>query len=96
MGIHLFIFLISLIVSTFIFGQSTSFLEEEEKLLALLNELRSAENNSEKNAANLVFKTELAKVLELSGSIDYPFSKLTTVGFIDSPDKQMRIVNYNI
>jgi len=89
-------FLISLIVSTFIFGQSTSFLEEEEKLLALLNELRSAENNSEKNAANLVFKTELAKVLELSGSIDYPFSKLTTVGFIDSPDKQMRIVNYNI
>ena len=54
-------FLISLIVSTFIFGQSTSFLEEEEKLLALLNELRSAENNSEKNAANLVFKTELAK-----------------------------------
>ena len=56
-------FLISLIVSTFIFGQSNSFVEEEEKLLALLNELRSAENNSEKNAANLVFKTELAKVL---------------------------------
>ena len=46
-------FLISLIVSTFIFGQSTSFLEEEEKLLALLNELRSAENNSE-NPTNTI------------------------------------------
>lgn len=90
-----FVLFLILIISQTSFAQQ-SFAEDEDKLLVLLDKLRAAENNAEKDAANKVFKTELSKVLEQPGSIDYPFSKLTTVGFIDSPDKQIRIVNYNI
>lgn len=90
------ILFLGLIVSSALFGQQVSFEENESALLILLDKLRSAENNAEKEAANKVFKTELYKALDQPGSIDYPFSKLTTVGFINSPDKQMRIVNYNI
>ena len=79
-----------------LFAQSTSLAQEEEKLLPLLEALRSAENNQEKEAKNLIFKQALAAALEKEGALTYPFSTLTTVGFIDSPDKQMRIVNYNI
>jgi len=90
------ILLLGLIVSTALFGQQASFEEDENKLLILLENLRKAENNTEKDAANKVFKAELYKTLDQTGSIDYTFSKLTTVGFIDSPDKQLRIVNYNV
>lgn len=88
--------IISLLFTALTFGQQSSFVQEEDNLSVLLNDLRSAKDNSEKDASNNKFKLELEKVLNLPGSIDYPFSKLTTVGFIDSPDKQMRIVNYNI
>jgi len=88
--------IIFILLASLTFGQQTSFIEEEENLLVLLSDLRAAATNKEKDASNKVFKTELSKVLNQPGSLDYPFSKLTTVGFIDSPDKQMRIVNYNI
>ena len=81
---------------TLIFAQGNTLAEDEAKLAPLLEALRSAENNQAKEAKNKVFKTELAKTLEKEGALTYPFSQLTTVGFIDSPDKQMRIVNYNI
>lgn len=90
------ILLISLIFSSVLVGQQSPFIEDEEKLLQLLDNLRAAQNNSDKDAANKIFKAQLFTVLEKPGSIDYPFSKLTTVGIIDSPDKQLRIVNYNI
>lgn len=90
------ILLLGLIVSSSLFGQQTSFEQDENNLLVLLDKLRNAENNTEKDAANKIFKAELYKVLDQPGSIDYAFSQLTTVGFIDSPDKQMRIVNYNV
>lgn len=87
---------ICLLISNVLIGQQTSFVQDEENLVVLLEKLRAAENNSEKDAANKTFKVALEQVLKQSGSLDYPFSKLTTVGFIDSPDKQFRIVNYNI
>ena len=89
------IFLFLLIVPL-VFGQQISFEEDELELMELLEKLRNAQTNSEKDAANKVFKVKLNTVLDQPGSISYPFSKLTTVGFIDSPDKEMRIVNYNI
>lgn len=93
--LKVFLFL-GLLVSTVLFGQQTSFEEDENDLAILLDKLRGSENNAEKEAANKVFKAKLYKVLDQPGSLSYSFSKLTTVGFINSPDKQMRIVNYNI
>lgn len=78
------------------FSQSTELTAIEPKLTELLNNLRSAESDDEKAIRNEAFKTELRKALELPGAIDYPFSSLSTVGVIDSPDKQMRIVNWNV
>ena len=89
-------FLLVLGCASFVSAQVNVLAEDEANLLPLLEALRSAENNQEKEAKNKAFKTELAKVLEKDGALTYPFSQLTTVGFIDSPDKQMRIVNYNI
>jgi len=38
----------------------------------------------------------LSTVLQKEEALTYPFSRLTTVGVIDSPDKEMRIVNWNV
>ncbi len=76
--------------------ESTSLSDAENELEALLTSLRNAENNSEKKARNLAFKTKLEEVLKMEGAIRYPFSRLTTVGFIDSPDNNVRVINWNI
>ncbi|MCH2230331.1 MAG: hypothetical protein MK105_08300 [Crocinitomicaceae bacterium] len=68
----------------------------EAKLEKLLLDLRSASNNQEKKEKNNLLKIEMKRVLSDEQSMHYPFSKLNTIGFIDSPDKQMRIVNWNV
>ncbi len=68
----------------------------EDRLLEKLETLREAKNDQEKKAANDEFKSDLAAVLEHKESFDHPFSSLTTVGFIDSKDKMVRIINWNV
>ena len=34
--------------------------------------------------------------IEIQGALDYKFTKLKTVGIIDSPDKLVRIINWNV
>ena len=68
----------------------------ETELKSLLDNLRSAENDQEKNQMNEEFKTALKKALELPNAFTHPFPSLTTVGIIDSPDKKMRIINWNV
>lgn len=89
------------IISIFIFAtsvlcQPSDLVDAEATLEKLLLDLRSAENNDDKQSKNNIFKAELEKVLQNKESMTYPFSSLKTVGFIDSPDGQMRIVNWNI
>jgi hypothetical protein len=68
----------------------------EDSLLNVLNALRSATNDSEKDSVNSIFKSYLRSTLELPDAFNYSFSKLKSVGFIDSPDNEIRIVNWNI
>ena len=89
------IFLLIFIVSP-VFGQDIDLAAEEVKLERLLLDLRSAENNQDKKEKNLLLKNEMSRVLQSKEALLYPFSKLTSIGFIDSPDKQMRIVNWNV
>ncbi len=70
--------------------------QREIELDSLLWILRSAETNEERNAANTVFKKELASALAEPSALTYQFTKLKTVGIIDSPDKLVRIVNWNV
>ncbi len=69
---------------------------EEDSLVKLLKNLRNAKNNQEKKEANLIFKTKFKSVLQNKEALTYPFSQLTTVGVINSPDRLMRIINWNI
>ena len=79
-----------------VLSQNIDLSEAEATLEGLLIELRSAVTDTDKESKNKAFKAELEKVLRNKEAMYYPFASLTTVGFIDSPDKQMRIVNWNV
>jgi len=68
----------------------------EERLFTKLEALRNAEDDAAKKQANKEFKSDLEAVLAHEESFDYPFSLLSTVGFIDSKDKMVRIINWNV
>ncbi len=86
-----------LLLSSISFGQfNQQLIDGENELQTLLNSLRAAENNSEKRERNVAFSAKLKEVLQIEGALLYPFSKLRTVGFIDSPDKEVRIINWNV
>lgn len=68
----------------------------EDSLSLLLSSLRSAQKDNEKDSLNVLFKTYLRKSIDLPGAYSYPFSKLHTIGVVDSPDGGIRIINWNI
>ena len=70
--------------------------EREDRLDSLLTNLRDAKNNDERKERNRDFKVELESFVEIQGAFDYKFTKLQTVGVIDSPDNLVRIINWNI
>jgi hypothetical protein len=74
-----------------------SSIEAKEIVLSMqLDALRIAKNDSEKAEKNTIFKNSLKEILQLKEAFSYPFNRLKTVGFVDSPDKQLRIVNWNV
>ncbi len=77
-------------------GQNGSIVQREDSLAVLLNDLRAATNNQEKEVKNKRFQQELEKTLALPEAYSYSFSKLKTLGVIDSPDGLLRIVNWNV
>lgn len=77
-------------------AQTVSLEESEKHLSSLLDVLRKASSDAEKEQRNKEFKAELEKVLQDPAALTYPFASLTTVGFINSPDGKMRIVNWNV
>ncbi|MFT5859648.1 MAG: hypothetical protein ACI865_001752 [Flavobacteriaceae bacterium] len=88
------------IIAFFSFGhlmaQEEVMATHENDLVVLLDQLRSSEGNAEKEANNTEFTQALKSVLENRSALTYNFTKLTTVGFIDSPDELVRIVNWNV
>lgn len=77
-------------------AQAYSVSKAEDRLLVKLETLRNATTDEEKATANEDFKSDLAAVLEHEEAFNHPFSLLTSVGFIDSKDKLVRIVNWNV
>ena len=68
----------------------------EDSLEVFLNDLRAAKNDLEREEKNALFKNYLRETLREKAAFSYPFSKLKTIGFIDSPDGLLRIVNWNV
>jgi hypothetical protein len=76
--------------------EDTVLVNRENQLVIMLDDLRKAENDHEKNQANRTLSAYLYETLKLPGAFSYPFRNLKTIGFIDSPDGQVRIVNWNV
>lgn len=85
-----------LFCSLHLFGQDTTLVARENQLSTLLNNLRNAGNDVEKEEANAVFKEALHETIQLKGAFDYPFSKLKSIGTITSPDDEFRFFNWNV
>lgn len=90
-----------LVLSFVLFGfitlaQEYDLSEAENRLLVKLEALRIAETDQDKKLANEDFKSDLAAVLENKSTFSHPFSSLTSVGFIDSKDGLVRIINWNV
>ncbi len=84
-------------IPPFVYSQTDSLFFQKEKALAqLLNDLRAAKDDSAKSTMNERFKAELKLVLNEKKAFTYPFNLLKSVGFVDSPDGQLRIVNWNV
>ena len=71
-------------------------IKREQKLVLLLNDLRSATSNKEKEAKNCLFKDYLFETIKLENVIDYPFAELKTLGSVKSDDKKIRLFNWNV
>lgn len=71
-------------------------MNQEIELQSLLDSLRAAKDDASKEKWNLEFKTQLQRSLNEPTAFTYPFSKLRTVGKVDSPDKQIRIISWNV
>lgn len=91
------IIILIVFVSKGVFAQNDSLLAmRENQLVVLLNDLRLATNNSDKDAKNKLFKNYLLETIKIKDAIHYPFSKLTTVGTVSSDDKKIRLFNWNV
>jgi hypothetical protein len=77
-------------------AEDTTLVNREQRLVLLLDDVRKAENDAEKNRTNKLLNSYLFETLQLPGAYSYPFSKLKSIGFIDSPDGLIRIVNWNV
>lgn len=77
-------------------GQDAAIVRQEQELKILLDSLRAAKNDAARNKWNKEFKKQFEVSLNEPTAFSYPFSLLTTVGKVDSPDRQIRVISWNI
>ena len=70
--------------------------KREDSLSAILADLRTQTSDHHKDSVNQLLRTYMNETLLLPGAFIHKFEKLKTIGFIDSPDGKVRIVNWNI
>lgn len=87
-----FLFSVSALVSRAQFN----FQEREAELASLLDSVRTQNKDTEKKKWNNEFKKVLVSTLDEPTIFNQQFTKLKTLGVIDSPDQMVRIVNWNI
>lgn len=68
----------------------------ENELATLLDSLRASKKDYEKKKWNKEFKDLMANTLNEPTIFDQVFTKLPTVGIIESPDHLLKIVNWNV
>ncbi|MFT4602600.1 MAG: hypothetical protein ACI857_002787 [Arenicella sp.] len=78
-------------------GEIDTFMVSEEfRIGKILTNLRSTEDDTEKELFNIDLQSEIEELLEKDGVMQHPFSSWTTMSTITSPDGAFRIFNWNI
>lgn len=80
----------------FVAQEDTTLLVRERQLVSLLNDLRLAKDNTEKETKNKLFKQYLFETIQIKNAFDHPFKGLATVGTVISDDKKIRLFNWNV
>src|SRR5579863_8641642 len=76
---------------------STALVKVYEDSIKSLQYIRiNARTDKEKDEANTEMVRLMNKALSLPGSFNYPFDSLTTIGKAVSPDKQFRIITWDV
>ena len=76
---------------------SSAFIKVYEDSMKSLQHVRiNAYNDKDKDAANTKMVRLMKKALSLPGSFNYPFDSLKTIGIVMSPDKQFRIITWDV
>ncbi len=70
--------------------------KDELKLDTLLKLMRSSSSFEKKMSRNNEFKSHFKKILNKPEAFTYSFDSLKSIGIVDSPDKKIRIINWNI
>ena len=89
------ILFIALLQTTAVLSQSVLEKQEIELNKSLLS-FRQALTAEQMDVENEKFKNELSVFLNLKGAFTYQFKHLESIAILDSPDKKIRILNWNI
>ncbi len=73
-----------------------SFEQKEVEMSRMLDSMRIASDDASKEKWNKTLKESMANTLQEPSIFDHQFTRLKTIGSIDSPDGLVRIVNWNI
>lgn len=74
----------------------TVLIRKEDEIAEILNNLRSAQTDIDREMFNQDLQAALEEILARPAVMDYPFEKLTSMSTIASPDGAFRIFNWNI
>jgi len=86
-----------ILISAVVYGQENTLLSDAEYRLSVkLEALRAEKDPKAQQRINAELKNELEKTFELDGVMDYPFTRLRSMGTIKSDDNLVRLFNWNI
>ena len=91
------IFILTLILnSSVLYALQPDFRMHEDSLKQIMLQIIEPEHDFERLAINHDFKEYLTRVLEMEGSMDYPFDSLLIVSRLTSPEKTFRIMSWYV
>jgi hypothetical protein len=93
---NLFVFASLFGLSFFGYAEESLFQEIEARMFECLEGIRSSKTDEMRIAYSDSLATEVQQAVNSEGCMAYPFSSITQMGILDSPDKLVRIFNWNV
>ena len=90
-----FLLIVLIATSSLVYGQQ-ELLDFEDRLVNHYNAILDSKNDEARNEAHDLFYQTLKETLELKGSFEYPFDKLSTISKLQPDDDTFRIFTWNL